>query len=112
MSQRTNFRKSSGGTNSQKTTVRTVGVWQRSLTMVLKTWEIHGKPWEKHGENSMDSFENNGASGKIPWLLWGNYHAFHAGMEKENCQKIPHESIESMESKTMENHGKHGNLQK
>ena len=31
MSQRTNFRKSSGGTNSQKTTVRMVGVWQRSL---------------------------------------------------------------------------------
>ena len=31
MSQRTNFRKSSGGMNSQKTTVRTVGVWQRSL---------------------------------------------------------------------------------
>ena len=34
MSQRTNFRKSSGGTNSQKTTVRTVGVWQRSLIQV------------------------------------------------------------------------------
>ena len=31
MSQWTNFRKSSGGTNSQKMTVQTVGVWQRSL---------------------------------------------------------------------------------
>ena len=70
---------------------------------------------ENHGKSMM----------KIPWIplktmeqeqnsmvFMGNYHVFHAGMEKENCQKIPHESMESMESKTMENHGKHGNLQK
>ena len=35
MSQQTNFRKSSGRTSYQKTIVRTVGVWQRSLKCVL-----------------------------------------------------------------------------
>ena len=34
MSQQTNFRRSSGGTNSQKTIlIQTVGVWQHSLTV-------------------------------------------------------------------------------
>ena len=89
------------------------------------------KPWKKHGENSMDSLENHGAWSwsKILWFSWGNYHAFHASMEQENCNSIPHESMESMdikpwktmesiedtesmEYKIMENHGKHGNLQK
>ena len=58
----------------------------------------------------MDSLENHGAWSwsKIPWFSWGNSHAFHASMKQENCKNIPHESIESMESKTMENHGKYG----
>ena len=65
------------------------------------------KPWKKHGENSMDSLENHGAWSwsKIPWFSWGNVHAFHASMEQENCKNIPHESMESMESKTMESMG-------
>ena len=59
----------------------------------------------------MESLENHGAwsQSEIPWFSWGNFHAFHASMEQENCKNIPHES---MEYKTMENHGKHGNLQK
>ena len=44
----------------------------------------------------MDSLENHGAGAK--------FDAFHAGMEQENCNIIPHES---MEYKTMKNHGKH-----
>ena len=72
---------------------------------------------ENHGENCMDSLESHGAWSwsKIPWFSWGNSHAFHASMEQENCNSIPHESMKSMEYKTMENHGKHGkhgNLQK
>ena len=77
------------------------------------------KPWKKHGENSLDSLENHGAwsqsQSKIPRFSWANFHAFHASMEQENCKNIPHESMESMKSKTMETHrkpGKHGNLQK
>ena len=72
------------------------------------------KPWKKPGENSMDSLENHGAwnQRKIPWFSWGHFHAFHARMEQENCKNIPHESMEIMKSKTMENHGKHGNSQK
>ena len=86
-------------------------------TLVLKAWEIHGKPWKKHGENSMESLENHGAwsQSKIPWFRLGNFHAFHASMEQENCKNIPHESMGSMEYKTMGNHGKYGkheNLQK
>ena len=79
-------------------------------TLVLKAYENHAKTMEKHGENSMDSLENHGAwrQNKIPWFSWGNFHAFHASMEQENCHSIPHESMESMKYKTMENHGKHG----
>ena len=53
----------------------------------------------------------HGAGAKFHGFQWGNSHAFHASMEQENCNSIPHESMESMESmeyKTMENHGKHG----
>ena len=32
-------------------------------------------------------------------------------MEQENCNSIPHESMESMEYKTMENHGKHETIE-
>ena len=55
----------------------------------------------------MDTLENHGAWSwsKIPWFLWGNFHAFHASMDQENCKNIPHESTESMESKTMEGMG-------
>ena len=86
------------------------------------------KPWKNHGENSMDSLENHGAcsQSKIPWFSWGKLHAFHASMGQENCNSIPMkawkawnikpwktmESMETIKYKTMENHGKHGNLQK
>ena len=70
-----------------------------------------GNPWKNHGKVpriplktwSMEPEQNSMVSTR------GNFHAFHAGMEQENCKNILHES---MESKTMENHGKHGNLQK
>ena len=54
------------------------------------------KPWKKHGENSMESLENHGAwsQSKIPWFSCGNFHAFHASMEQENCKNIPHESMD------------------
>ena len=59
-------------------------------------------------------------------VFMGTFHAFHASMEQENRNSIPHKSMESMEYKTMESmetieyktmenhgkHGKHGNLQK
>ena len=67
--------------------------------------ESMGKPWKNHGKTM----------GKIPWIplktmehgARAKFHGFHASMEQENCNSIPHESMESMEYKTIENHGKH-----
>ena len=85
------------------------------------------KPWKKHGENSMDSFENHGAwsRSKIPWFSWGKLHAFHASMGQENCNSIPMKSwkawnikpwktMESMgiyKNESMESMGRHGIFQ-
>ena len=73
-------------------------------------------PWKNHGK-FMDFLENHGAwsQNKIPssdGIHRGYFHAFHASMGQENCKNIPHESIGSIGYKTMENHRKHGNLQK
>ena len=63
------------------------------------------QPLKIHRKKSMDSLENHGAGAK--------FHGFHgdismlsyASMGQENCKNI------LLGCKTMENHGKHGNLQ-
>ena len=96
--------------------------------------ESMGKPWKKHGENSMDSLENHGAwsQSKIPWFSWDKLYAFHAiawdrkivtvfPMKAWKAWNIrPWKTMESIESmgiyknesmESMESMGKHGIFQ-
>ena len=55
--------------------------------------------------------------GKIPLKTMehgatAKFHGFRGEISMLAWKNIPHESMESIESKTTENHGKHGNLQK
>ena len=53
--------------------------------------------------------------GKIPWIplktmehrAGAKFHGFHGESSMENCNSISHESMESMEYKTMGKHGNH-----
>ena len=76
----------------------------------------------------MDSLENHGAwsQSKIPWFSWGNSMLSMQAWNRKIVTVFPMkawkawnikpsktmESMGSIEYKTMENHGKHGNLQK
>ena len=79
-------------------------------TLVLKAWENHGKTMEKawgkfhgfHGEITM-----------LSMLAWNRKIVTVFPMKAWNIKPWKTmESMESIEYKTMENHGKHGNLQK
>ena len=77
-----------------------------------------GNPWKDHGK----------LMGKNPWIplktlehgAGAKFHDFHGDISmlsmlalgQENCKIILHENMGSTGYKTMEKHGKHGNLQK